>query len=229
MNWNILKVIFYMKIMIAEDEKSLSKIIKLYLNRENYDVTVVDDGLQAISMLEQDTFDLVILDWMMPGASGIEICEWMKRMNIPTKILMLTAKSTTGDEIVGLSTSADNYIKKPFDMNVLLLRVQKLLNLPDTFTCGSVILNRESKQVTVFGQEAILSKKEYDLLEYFIKNQGIVLSREQILDQVWGISYEGDIRTVDTHIRRLRTKVGSEMIVTHKGQGYCMNKVQTNE
>lgn len=211
-----------MRILVAEDEPDMQKIIKIYLLKEGYEVSVASDGEEALNLLCTEKFDLVVLDWMMPRMDGIEICTAIKTYNIPTKIIMLTAKSEVQNEIIGLSCGADDYIKKPFEPNILLLRIKKLFHLENVLICGDVSLNQETWIAKKGANELTLTKKEFALLKVFLLNCGIVLSREKLLNNVWGMDYEGDERTVDTHIRRLRTKIGEDYISTHIGIGYVM-------
>lgn len=211
-----------MKILIAEDDENMSKILKLYLQREGYSVDVVFNGKDTISYLEENQVDLLLLDWMLPYKSGIEICQEIKTLDIPVKIIMITAKTTTDAELLGLTVGADDYIRKPFDMNILLLRIKKLCKLEKELKYKDIALNPETHEVLQNGQALDLTKKEYELLKYFLLNQKIVLSREQILNHVWGKDYFGDIRTVDTHIRRLRKKLGDSYIQTKIGTGYIL-------
>lgn len=211
-----------MKILIAEDEVAMQKIIALYLTREGYEVKTVSNGQEAIEMLYEEKFDLVILDWMMPELSGLEVCQEIHRLGISVKILMLTAKSEIEDELRGLGEGADDYIRKPFDPRVLMVRIKKLIQEQKTLRCGNIQLYPERGVVVVDGMTVALSQTEQKLLTYLIENQGIILSREQLLSHVWGIDYEGDDRTLDTHIRRLRRKIGEDAIRTHRGIGYGM-------
>lgn len=213
-----------MKILIAEDDKDMRKILLLYFEKEGYEVSTAQNGKIALDLLFNTSYDLAILDWMMPEMDGIEVCQEIKKMNIPTKVLLLTAKTQTEDEIQGLKNGADEYIRKPFEPQVLLLRVKKLLNINQILTCNLLSLNIETKKVTKAGIELNLNKKEYDLLVLFLQNQGNILSREIILNKVWGMNYYGDDRTIDTHIKRLRAKIGNEYISTYRGLGYCMEK-----
>lgn len=213
-----------MKVLIAEDEPAMQKILKVYLEKEGYDVTLVGDGQSAIEALYEERFQLVLLDWMMPKLSGIEVCKEIKRLGIAVKILMLTAKSAEDDEVKGLSEGVDDYIKKPFDPRILILRINKLLKKGEVLTCGELRLYPDQGQVMVGDVSIKLSPIEQKLLIYFMQNDGLVLSREKLLNHVWGMTYEGDDRTVDTHIRRLRKKIGEELIQTYRGMGYRLGK-----
>lgn len=215
-----------MKVLIAEDEVDMQKILRMYLEREGYEVTVTDNGQQAFERLCQDTFDLLIADWMMPQMNGIDLCQAVREYSMPVKIIMLTAKGEVESEIRGLTCGADDYVKKPFEPKLLLLRIQKLFGTEDVLRCGHVTVNMKTQSVFYKGREIRLTQKELLLLQILIKNKGITVSREQLLDRVWGMDYEGDERTLDTHIRRLRKKIGPESIVTHVGIGYRMEESQ---
>lgn len=213
-----------MKVLIAEDDIDMQKILKLYLDREGYETAVVSNGQEAVEFLLEHPVDLVLMDWMMPVQDGIRTCREIRSLHIPLKILMLTAKGENEDEIAGLSCGADDYLRKPFDIKVLLLRIKKLCKLESTLRFRDIMLNQDTCQVTKQGQELTLTRTEYELLRLFLSNQRIILTREQILSQVWGMDYEGDIRTVDTHIRRLRGKIGGDCIRTRIGVGYVMSE-----
>lgn len=211
-----------MHLLIAEDDENMCKILKLYLQKEGYTVDVVSNGEDAISYFESHQADLLLLDWMMPKKSGIEVCKSIRQMQIPVKILMLTAKNHVDDELQGLVIGADDYIRKPFDMKVLLIRIKKLCNVEAVLSFQDLFLNPVTHEVEKNHKRLELTKKEYELLKYFLSNQKVILSREQILNHVWGMDYEGDARTVDTHIRRLRKKIGISYIRTKVGIGYVM-------
>lgn len=211
-----------MKVLIAEDDLDMQKILCLYLKKEGYQVATVSNGKEAIDYLSKHRVDLVVLDWMMPIQDGIITCETIRRLQIPTKVLMLTAKSENNHEFLGLSCGADDYVRKPFDMNILLLRIKKLCKQEEILRCGELVLNPITFEVRKKGEVLNLTKKEFELLRYFMMNQRMTLTREQLLNHIWGIDYEGDPRTVDTHIRRLRGKIGPDYIKTHIGIGYTM-------
>lgn len=239
-----------MHILIAEDHPDLQKILTLYLQKEGYQVSVVSNGQEAITYLlnhssprkpkslrqpspqnppiqsppaDSPTLpDLLILDWMMPVQDGIQTCREIRALNLPIKILMLTAKGETEHEILGLTSGADDYVRKPFDIQVLLLRIKKLCRLEGILRCGDISLNQDTFEVRKGNTPITLTKTEYEMLRYFLNNQRITLTREQLLNQVWGVDFEGDSRTVDTHIRRLRRKIGEEYIQTRIGIGYVM-------
>lgn len=211
-----------MRILIAEDDENMCKILKIYLQKEGYHVDNVLNGEDAVSYLELNKVDLLLLDWMLPRKNGIEVCQEIKQMNLPVKIIMITAKTTTENELLGLTVGADDYIRKPFDMNVLLLRIKKLCNVESELKYRNLVLNPTTHEVYKDHRPLELTKKEFELLKYFLVNQKIVLSRDQILSHVWEIDYFGDGRTVDTHVRRLRKKLGESYIQTKIGTGYVM-------
>ena len=211
-----------MKLLIAEDDPEMQKILKLYLQREGYLVNVVSDGRAAVDFLTEHPVDLVLLDWMMPVQDGIQTLKEIRLLNIPVKVLMLTAKGESESEIAGLSCGADDYLRKPFDIQVLLLRIKKLCNAADVLQFHDIRLNSVTMEVTKDHQKMVLTKTEFELLKYFLSNPNIVLSREQLLNHVWGMDFEGDPRTVDTNIRRLRKKIGEDLIRTRIGMGYVM-------
>lgn len=211
-----------MKILIAEDDENMCKILTLYLQKEGYSVETVFNGADAISYFERKKADLLLLDWMLPYKNGIEVCQELKRMDIPIKIIMITAKTTIDNELLGLTVGADDYIRKPFDMKILLLRIKKLCNLGQELKYKDIILDQAAYEVFKNNQPLQLTKKEFELLKYFLTNPKIILSREQILNHVWGMDYIGEMRTVDTHIRRLRKKIGESYIRTKIGTGYIL-------
>lgn len=211
-----------MRILIAEDDENMSKILKLYLQKEGYHVDTTFNGEDTIAYLEEHDIDLLLLDWMLPLKNGIEICREIRALDLPVKIIMITAKTTTDDELSGLTAGADDYIRKPFDMNILLVRIKKLCKVETVLRYRDLVLNPVTYEVRKNENGVELTKKEFELLKYFLSNQKIILSREQILNHVWGQNYFGDIRTVDTHIRRLRKKLGDNYIQTKFGTGYFM-------
>lgn len=212
-----------MKILIAEDEPDMQRILRLYLEREGYEVSVAANGEDAFTELCKSPYDLLIADWMMPKMNGLQLCKEVRSYALPVKIMMLTAKSENEDEIAGLTCGADDYIKKPFEPKILLLRIRRMFQLDDVITCGRLALNTKNQTVLAGNIELRLTQKEFLLLQLFMRNKGIVLSRELLLDRIWGNDYEGDERTLDTHIRRLRSKIGKEYITTFIGTGYRMD------
>lgn len=213
-----------MHILIAEDDTDMQKILKLYLQKDGYVVSVVSNGKEAIAFLSEHVVDLVLLDWMMPIQDGIQTCRDIRQLHIPTKILMLTAKGENEDEVQGLTCGADDYLRKPFDIQVLLLRIRKLCQTEDILSYQDILLNPQTMEVTKNWERISLTKTEYELLKFFLVNQRRILSRDMLLDHIWGMDYEGDIRAVDTAIRRLRKKIGENVIQTKIGLGYILGE-----
>ncbi len=210
-----------MNILIADDEKHMLKILEAYFKREGFNTFVAEDGEMALEIFCSNKIDIAVLDWMMPKISGIEACRYIKE-NSTAKVLILTAKSQNDDEIEALNCGADEYIKKPFDPRILLLRAKKLVNFNEKIIVNDIKLNINEQKAYKNDKILKLTKIEYNLLLVFIKNKGIILSRDKLIDLVWGIDYIGDYRTVDTHIRRLRTKIGEDIIKTYRGIGYSL-------
>lgn len=215
-----------MHILIAEDDLDMQKILRLYLQKDGFEVSVVPNGKEAIDFLSERQVDLVLMDWMMPIQDGIQTCREIRLLHIPTKVLMLTAKGQNEDEIQGLSCGADDYLRKPFDIQVLLLRIRKLCQIENVISYRDILLNPDTMDVTKQGEKLVLTKTEYKLLKFFLSNQNRILSRDTLLDSIWGMDYEGDIRTVDTTIRRLRKKIGEDTIQTRIGLGYIMGDMK---
>lgn len=213
-----------MHILIAEDDPDMQKILSIYLQKDGFQVSTVSNGRDAVDFLSEHPSDLVIMDWMMPVQDGIQTCREIRLLHIPTKILMLTAKGQNEDEIRGLTCGADDYLRKPFDIQVLLLRIRKLCRSENIMSCRDVMLNPDTMEVTRRGQQVALTKTEYELLKFFLSNQRRVLSREVLLDHIWGVDFEGDARAVDTAVRRLRKKIGEDVIQTRIGMGYTMGE-----
>ncbi|MES9685068.1 DNA-binding response regulator [Bacillus sp. AFS001701] len=212
-----------MNILIADDEKDMLKILEAYFKKEGYNVFLAEDGEQAIEIFYSEKIDLAILDWMMPFNSGINVCKEIKK-NGDTKVLMLTAKSEDEDELLALKQGADDYVRKPFHPGILITRAKKLLKEEHHIVIGNIKVDFKGKIAFKNEGNLNLTKKEIDLLSCFVRNRGNILSREDLLVNVWGIDYDGDDRTVDTHIRRLREKIGEDLIQTHRGLGYSLIK-----
>ncbi|MCB2297440.1 response regulator transcription factor [Clostridium tagluense] len=210
-----------MNILIADDEKQMVKILSAYFQKEGFNTITAVDGAEALDLFHLHKIDLAILDWMMPKVSGVEVCKYIKE-NSNTKVLILTAKTQNEDEIKALNCGADEYIKKPFDPRILLIRAKKLININDVININDIKINTDEQRVYRNGEALKLTKIEYDLLISFVRNKGIILSRDKLIDLVWGMDYEGDYRTVDTHIRRLRSKIGEDSIKTYRRLGYSM-------
>lgn len=225
-----------MKILVVDDEKLLVKGIKFNLENEGYQVEACYDGLTAVDMAKAGEYDLIILDLMMPGLDGLGACQQI-RMFSTVPIIMLTAKSDDSDKLLGFESGADDYITKPFNILELKARVRALLrrasltaaqagqNDTELITKGHITLDTAKREALKDGVPVDLTMKEYDLMEFFMKKPGKVFSRENLLDLIWGYDYQGDIRTVDVHIRRLREKLEQnpaepEYILTKWGVGY---------
>ncbi|RDY29355.1 DNA-binding response regulator [Romboutsia weinsteinii] len=213
-----------MNILVADDELSMLKIIKAYLEKDSMTVLTAKDGQQALDLFYKNKVDLAILDWMMPNIDGIDVCKEIKE-NSNTKVLMLTSKGLIDDEIEALNCGADEYIRKPFDPRVLMIRIKKLIGYSDALNIGKLKIDFRISKVHKGEEEIILTKTELELLKCFVNNKGMILSREKLLDIVWGMDYYGGLRTVDTHIRRLRAKLGDDVILTHRGLGYSLEDI----
>ena len=218
------------KILIADDEERLRKLITDYLVREGYEVVEAADGEAALDCFYDDReIDLVILDVMMPKMNGFDVCKEMRETShLP--IIMLTAKSEENDVLNGFSYGADEYISKPFSPKILMAHVNALLRRADGFVegennileAGGIVVDKQGHMVTVDGKVVVLSVKEFELLTYFLENRNIALSRDKILNGVWSYDYFGDARTIDTHVKKLRAKIGEKgaYIKTIWGMGY---------
>jgi two-component system response regulator RegX3 len=220
------------RILIVEDESSLSEPLAFLLGREGYETTIAEDGLAAVAEFDRNGSDLVLLDLMLPGLSGTEVCrEIRSRSNVP--IIMLTAKDSEVDIVVGLELGADDYVTKPYSTRELLARIRAILRrrIEDDgaeeliLESGSVRMDVERHAVTVGGKETAMPLKEFELLELLLRNSGRVLTRGQLIDRVWGADYFGDTKTLDVHIKRIRSKIEDKpsdpkMLVTVRGLGY---------
>ena len=213
-------------ILIVEDEKKMQEIIVEYMQRGGHICFTADDGIDALVVLKSNPMDLMILDIMMPNLDGFSVCKIAREMsNLP--IIMLTAKGSEDDKLKGYDLGADDYMTQPFSPKVLLAKANALLRrsslLPaDTINAGKVSLVPASHKVFVNGKEIVLTHKEYELLYFFMVNPEQIFSREQLLNRIWGYDFEGTTRTVDTHIKTLRQKLGDEgkHIVTLIRSGY---------
>ena len=213
-------------ILIVEDEKNMQAIIAEYMRMGGHTCFVADDGVDALMLLKNNPMDLMILDIMMPHLDGFSVCKMAREMsNLP--IIMLTAKSSEDDKLKGYDLGADDYMTKPFSPKVLLAKANALLRRSsaapaDTISAGKISITPASHKVFLDGQEVTLTHKEYELLYFFVSNPGQIFSREQLLNRIWGYDFEGTTRTVDTHIKTLRQKLGDESkyIVTLIRSGY---------
>ncbi|CAN5367092.1 two-component sensory transduction protein RegX [soil metagenome] len=222
-----------MRILIVEDEKSLSEPLAFLLGREGYETTIAADGPSAIAEFERNGSDLVLLDLMLPGIPGTEVCRQI-RTHSQVPIIMLTAKDSEVDVVVGLELGADDYVTKPYSTRELLARIRAVLrrrveteeeeNLA-ILDAGDVRMDLERHIVSVRGKETAMPLKEFELLEVLLRNSGRVLTRGQLIDRVWGSDYFGDTKTLDVHIKRIRSKIEKHpsdpsMLVTVRGLGY---------
>lgn len=213
-----------LKILIVEDEVSIRTIIKKYLSKFDIECIEAENGKKGLDVFEKnkDNIDLVLMDVMMPEMDGIECTKEIRKIS-DVPIIMLTAKNQDEDEIEGLEVGANDFITKPFNLEVLLLRIKKLVNLDSD---NDLELVKEQRAVKKNGKLISLTKKEYLILEYFFENPNIILTRDQILNRVWGIDYFGDDRVVDTNIKRIRRKIDEDRkyIKTASGTGYIFVK-----
>ena len=217
-----------LKILVVDDESRMRKLVRDFLVKQNFDVLEAGDGEEAVDIFfKEKDIALIILDVMMPKMDGWQVCrEIRKYSKVP--IIMLTAKGDERDELQGFDLGVDEYITKPFSPKILVARVEAILrrsNLlanDDVISAGGIELDKAAHQVKIDGQEIELSYKEFELLAYFLENQGIALSREKILNNVWNYDYFGDARTIDTHVKKLRSKMGEkgDYIKTIWGMGY---------
>ena len=218
------------RILVIEDENDIRQLLRFNLEREGFAVLEAADGLGGLHMATSELPDLVVLDLMLPGMDGCDVCRRLKAQPVTAAIpvLMLTARGEEVDRIVGLTLGADDYVVKPFSVRELVLRIRAILlrgNRPGMGTAlcrGALLLDVEAHRVTLDGQEVALTATEFRLLEDLMRHAGAVRTREQLLNAVWGYSFEGYARTVDTHVRRLRAKLGEEAaaLETVRGVGY---------
>ena len=201
-------------ILIVEDEKKMQDIIAEYMKKGGHTCFTADDGIEALLILKSNPMDLMILDIMMPHIDGFTVCKMAREMsNMP--IIILTAKSDEEDKLKGYEYGADDYMTKPFSPKILLAKANALLRRisvtpKDTISAGKITISPAAHKVFLDGTEITLTHKEYELLYFFVSNPGQVFSREQLLNRIWGYDFEGNTRTVDTHIKTLRQKLGSE-------------------
>ena len=213
------------KILVVDDEWKIRKLIKDYLVREGYSVDEAGDGEEGLELFFQTTYDIVILDIMMPKIDGWSVCRKIREES-QVPIIMLTARADESDQLFGFELETDEYMIKPFNPKLLVAKVKALLRrdgkiVDKTYLeFGDLVIDTSMREVKLGDVVLELTPKEYDLLYFFIENKGLALSREKILNSVWGWDYFGDSRTVDTHIKRLRKKIGDNFIQTVRGFGY---------
>lgn len=217
-----------LKILVVDDESRMRKLVKDFLVKSDYEVIEAEDGAKAVELFfAQKDIRLVILDVMMPKMDGWEVCREI-RSHSKVPIIMLTARSDERDELQGFELGVDEYIGKPFSPKILVARVEAILRragnmqAEEIIVAGGIELNKSAHMVKIDGRDIELSYKEFELLAYFMENKGIALSREKILNHVWNYDYFGDARTIDTHVKKLRSKMGNkgELIKTIWGMGY---------
>jgi len=230
------------KVLIVDDDKSLLEVLKYNLTNENYSVITAEDGVQALELARREKPDLIILDIMLPGIDGLEVCRILRK-EMPVPILMLTAKTEEVDKVVGLELGADDYMPKPFSVRELMARVRAMLRrsqwlkqkepsvsaseetMPPVLKAGDIEIDVGGCRVLRAGVPLKLSPKEFDLLSFFVRHPGKIFSRDSLIEKVWGYDYEGTARTVDVHIRSLRRKIEEnpeqpKHLMTVHGFGY---------
>ena len=217
-----------LKILVVDDESRMRKLVKDFLTKKNFQVLEAGNGEEAMDIFyNEKDIALIILDVMMPKMDGWEVCREIRK-NSKVPIIMLTARSDERDELLGFDLGVDEYISKPFSPKILVARVEAILrrtgqaNPEDVLSAGGIVIDKAAHLATVDGKQMELSFKEFELLTYFLENEGIGLSREKILNSVWNYDYFGDARTIDTHVKKLRSKMGDkgEYIKTVWGMGY---------
>ena len=217
-----------LKILVVDDESRMRKLVGDFLRKSGYQVLEASDGSMALDIFfEQQDIALIILDVMMPKMDGWQVCKELRAYS-KVPIIMLTAKSEEHDELLGFELGVDEYITKPFSPKILVARVEAILrrvgagNAEDILAAGGIVVDRSAHSVTIDGEPVDLSYKEFELLVFFMENIGMALSREKILNSVWNYDYYGDARTIDTHVKKLRSKMGpkGDLIKTIWGLGY---------
>lgn len=215
------------KIMVVDDDKNICELLRLYLEKEGYNVILCNDGQEAVVKFNALQPDMMLLDIMLPSLDGWQVCREIRESS-KVPVIMLTARSEERDELQGFELGVDEYISKPFSPKILVARVNAILRRTlgtddgDVISAGGIVIDKAAHIVKIDGKSVDLSYKEFELLAYFIENQGIALSREKILNNVWNYDYFGDARTIDTHVKKLRSKLGEkgEYIRTIWGMGY---------
>lgn len=222
------------KILVVDDEIKIREIIKEYAEFEGYEVAQAEDGMQAVEMVKNQNFDIIIMDVMMPKLDGYSACKEIRKIKqIP--VIMLSARGEEYDKLFGFEIGVDDYVVKPFSPKELMARIRAVLNrasasqrTEDVIRYEGLEINFTAREVKIDGEKVSMTPKEYDLLFYLVKNMNIALSREKLLEEVWGFDFYGDDRTVDTHIKMLRNSLGKyrNLIVTLRGMGYKFEKIQ---
>lgn len=219
----------YRNLLIVEDDPGIRRLLSMYFKKEEFNIYEAEDGEEALKTFKSINMDLVILDIMLPYIDGFKVCQHIRSAS-SVPIIMLTARTEEQDILLGFEKGTDEYVTKPFSPKVLVAKAKAILKrstkssdkTEDEFSENGIKVDFSSGSFTLEGEDVVLTHKEYELLKLLIQNKGAILSKEQILDRVWGYDYFGDPRTVDTHIRRLREKLGekSKLIVTLRGRGY---------
>ena len=219
-----------LNILVVEDEKKLARVLQLELVYEGYQVTTVYDGREALKLINQEDFDLILLDVMLPGLSGMESLRRMRKDQQVTPVILLTARDATYDKVSGLDLGANDYMTKPFEIEELLARIRAQLRNNQNqirqqnqqIKLKELVIDEAQHQTTWQGQLVELTKREFDLLVYLAKNANQVLSRDQLLSEVWGFDYAGETNVVDVYVRYLRQKIDYQLIETVRGIGYII-------
>jgi two-component system response regulator RegX3 len=222
------------RVLLVEDEESYREATSYMLRREGYDVVATGDGRTGLDEFARTGADIVLLDLMLPGLSGVEVCRQLRQVS-SVPVIMVTARDSEIDKVVGLEIGADDYVTKPFSHRELVARIRAVLRrgqdnepIPDVIEAGDVRMNVERHEVSLHGEPVRLALKEFELLEMFLRNPGRVLTRGQLIDRVWGSDYFGDTKTLDVHVKRLRAKLEADpanpkLFVTVRGLGYKLD------
>lgn len=222
------------KILVVDDEAKIRMIIKEYAEFEGYEVVQASDGMEAVEKTKADSFDIIIMDVMMPRLDGYSAVKEINK-DKKTPVIMLSARGEEYDKLFGFEIGVDDYVVKPFSPKELMARIKAVLNRSsgtqhqeNLIKYQGLVINFTAREVTIDGEKANMTPKEYDLLFYLVRNMNIALSREKLLEEVWGFDFYGDDRTVDTHIKMLRNSLGPyrNLIVTLRGMGYKFEKIQ---
>lgn len=217
------------QILIIEDEESISNLLETELSFEGYNVFSAADGMSGLKIFEekQEYLDVVLLDWMIPKLDGLEVLRRMKKMTNKVPVIFVTARDYVGDKVAGLDAGADDYLTKPFNIEELMARLRVIFRKntqPDIYSYGTVSLNPGEHTVEYQGKATSLTQREFALLLFLFEHQGEIISRDDILEEVWGMNFGGQLNTVDTYVRYLRKKLDKNMIETIRGLGYRLNK-----
>ncbi|BBK21569.1 DNA-binding response regulator [Amedibacterium intestinale] len=219
------------RILLIEDEVNIRKITAYDLRNANYEIVECADGKEAIELAKREEFDVYIIDWMLPHVSGIDIVKALRENNVDSILIMLTARDDEADVLYAFENGVDDYITKPFSPRELLARVNAHLKRQkkkeERLLAGKLSMDMKRREAFIDNEGITLTKKEFDLLEYFVRNKGVVLSRDNILNDIWGFDYDGDTRIVDVHVFKLRNKLqkASVTIKSSRGVGYLLEEL----